>query len=188
MLGGLLRNLTGGSWPDSKHNVTVVVGLDWFMTQLHHPAEAGILPRQVVQVQNAVPLSNEGRHSLVAVGKILHAPSSASTSRDRKVSVLPGTITSGTTSTTPAPAQPSAPERTKPSSLAQMPDLPMSSSPTGQVARTPHWMSRWSTHSKPGSLPKLLSADRAGHELEARFGEMTKHGQPCRLAGIVFVP
>ena len=28
LLGSLLRNLTGGSWPNSKHNVTVLVGLD----------------------------------------------------------------------------------------------------------------------------------------------------------------
>ena len=51
VLGGLLRNLTGGSWPDSKHNVTVVVGLYSMLTQLHHPAVAGILPHQVVHVQ-----------------------------------------------------------------------------------------------------------------------------------------
>ena len=33
------------------------------------------------------------------------------------------------------------------------------------------------------------AADRAGHALEARFNEkMTRHGQPCREAGLVFAP
>ena len=34
----------------------------------------------------------------------------------------------------------------------------------------------------------VRAADRAGHALEARFGEkMTKHWELCRVAGMVFI-
>ena len=35
----------------------------------------------------------------------------------------------------------------------------------------------------------VQAADRPGHALHARFKEkMLKHGEPCRAAGMVFVP